>query len=495
MAFLSDQLGTLAVAIIAAVIVRAVGIVIYNVFFHPLRAFPGPRSYAMSRLPYCYRLLRGTLPFDMLALHEKYGDIVRIAPNELAFSTADAWKDIMGHQAAGTEEVGKWAQFYRAIDYVPTSIINAPREEHSVLRRQMSHGFSEKSMRAQEPLIRQYVDLLIQRLRETSAGSNPLDMVAWYNFTTFDIIGDLAFGKGFDCLKNSCYHPFIPLLLKSAQTGTVLLGLGSLFPRLKSFLISSIPKSMLRKFEEQRELSFAKLRERMQAGKGREDLIEGLLRKQDELGLTLDKLEANSTILLIGGSETTATLLSGVTFLLVTNPKALARLADEVRSSFASEDEIDINSVGRLTYMMACLNETLRMYPPVPAGLPRLVPKSGRRIVGHVIPENTVVAVHHWATYHNKKHFADPFEFHPERFLGDERYSDDNFDILQPFHVGPRNCLGRNLAYAEMRLILARVIYNFDMKIASDSLDWMQTQKVYFLWEKPPLHVHLTPVR
>lgn len=105
-------------------------------------------------------------------------------------------------------------------------------------------------------------------------------------------------------------------------------------------------------------------------------------------GLTLDKLEANSTILLIGGSETTATLLSGVTFLLVTNPKALARLADEVRSSFASEDEIDINSVGRLTYMMACLNETLRMYPPVPAGLPRVVPKSGRRIVGHVIPKD-----------------------------------------------------------------------------------------------------------
>lgn len=196
-------------------------------------------------------------------------------------------------------------------------------------------------------------------------------------------------------------------------------------------------------------------------------------------GLTLDKLEANSNILLIGGSETTATLLSGVTYLLVTNPKALARLVDEVRSSFASEDEIDINSVGRLTYMMACLNEALRMYPPVPAGLPRVVPKSGRRIVGHVIPEDvstdslvpsilpslsiyplylylkvyktqyltahqqTVVAIHHWATYHNKKHFADPFEFHPERFLGDERYINDNFDILQPFHVGPRNCLGR----------------------------------------------------
>lgn len=82
----------------------------------------------------------------------------------------------------------------------------------------------------------------------------------------------------------------------------------------------------------------------------------------------MEKLQANCSILIIGGSETTATLLSGVTFLLLTNPGALKQLTEEVRSAFRSEEEIDATSVGNLTYMLACLDEALRMYPPVPTG-------------------------------------------------------------------------------------------------------------------------------
>ena len=148
-------------------------------------------------------------------------------------------------------------------------------------------------------------------------------------------------------------------------------------------------------------------------------------------------------ILIIGGSETTATLLSGVTYLLLTNPLALATLAKEVRSAFKSEDEIDIGSVSRLTYMLACLNEALRMYPPVPTGLPRIVPKGGASVADHYVPESTTVAIFQWATYHIADNFKDPFNFHPERFLGDPKFANDKIDALQPFHIGSRNCLGK----------------------------------------------------
>ena len=148
-------------------------------------------------------------------------------------------------------------------------------------------------------------------------------------------------------------------------------------------------------------------------------------------------------ILIIGGSETTATLLSGATYYLLSNPAKLAQLTEEVRSTFNSEEEITINSVSRLNYMLACLNEALRMYPPVPIGLPRIVPTGGARIAGHYIPENTTVAIHHWATYHVEQNFSRPFEFHPERFLDDPKFADDRLDALQPFSVGGRNCLGR----------------------------------------------------
>lgn len=224
----------------------------------------------------------------MLALHEKYGDVVRIAPGELAFAHVDAWKDIHGHQPNGSDECGKWMSFYKYADGTPTSIANAEREEHGILRRQLSHGFSERSMRAQEPLITQYVDLLIQRLHEKCGdGAEFVDMVSWFNFTTFDIIGDLAFGKPFGSLENSIYHPFIPLLLKSAKTGTLMLSL-SFYPLLKKIFLAMVPKSVVKAFQDHRDVSVAKLRERMQAGNERDDLIEGLLRKQDELVCTLD---------------------------------------------------------------------------------------------------------------------------------------------------------------------------------------------------------------
>lgn len=153
-----------------------------------------------TRVAVSYRMLKGTLPFDMLDLHRRYGEVVRIAPNELAFANSAAWRDIMGHRAHGADEFEKWDGFYRPVEGMPADIVNAPREEHGALRRTLAHGFSDRSMRDQQPIIKGYIDLLIRRLHENSssgAGASPraLDLAAWYNYTTFDVIGDLAFGE------------------------------------------------------------------------------------------------------------------------------------------------------------------------------------------------------------------------------------------------------------------------------------------------------------
>lgn len=105
----------------------------------------------------------------------------------------------------------------------------------------------------------------------------------------------------------------------------------------------------------------------------------------------------------------------------------------------------------------------------------------------------TLVSIYHYASYHNEKSFALPDEYHPERWMGDPRFANDDRDLFQPFQFGPRNCIGRNLAYIEMRLILAAVLWNFDLKLADDSKNWIGDQKIYGLWEKGPLNVHLTP--
>ncbi|RYP75506.1 hypothetical protein DL771_002391 [Monosporascus sp. 5C6A] len=468
--------------------------VIYNLFFHPLRQYPGPLILRATRLGFYSKLMNGTLPFEMLDLHKKYGEVVRIAPNELAFSNATAWKDIMGHKPQGSAEFEKWDGFYRTVEDMPTDIANAGREEHGALRRILAHGFSDRSMREQQPIIKKYIDLLIQRLHENcQGGPKALNMAAWYNYTTFDVIGDLTFGESFGCLDNSDYHVWVKAIFQMVRAAT-LLQVASNFPALKNMLLKMVPKSFMEEHENHMAFTRAKLSARMEAGKERPDLVEGLLRRRDEWGLTMEKLQANSSILIIAGSETTATLLSGVTYFLLTNPDAMEKLKTEIRAAFGSEDDIDFVSVSKLPYLLACLDEALRMYPPVPIGLPRVVPKGGASIGGRFVPEDTIVAVHQWAMYHNDKHFAEPFAYRPERWLGDPRFAGDNRDAFQPFHLGARDCLGRNLAYVEMRLILARVLWNFDMNISDDSRDWVSGQKVFNFWEKGALNVHLTPV-
>lgn len=102
-----------------------------------------------------------------------------------------------------------------------------------------------------------------------------------------------------------------------------------------------------------------------------------------------DRLLINAATLIVAGSETTATLLSGVTYLLLRNPDAMKKATEEVRAAFGSEEDITLTSVSKLTYMLACLNEALRCYPPVAFGMPRIVPKGrgGVTITGQVVPD------------------------------------------------------------------------------------------------------------
>ena len=105
----------------------------------------------------------------------------------------------------------------------------------------------------------------------------------------------------------------------------------------------------------------------------------------------MDKLQANAGLLLVAGSETTATLLCGATYFLTTNPHVLERLTTEVRQTFEKSDDITLLSVNNLPYMLACLNETLRRYPPVAIGLPRLAARGGVTVAGTYVPEGVTI--------------------------------------------------------------------------------------------------------
>ena len=153
----------------------------YRLHFHPLKSFPGPILNRLTRLVWVYHICIGDWVLQVSAMHEKYGPVVRVAPDELSFIDPIAWKDIYGSQPSG--ELPKAVEFIRASRKFPPSILLAEgREEHRMLRRRLALGFSEQVMRMQESLIGSYVDLLVKRLRENcNGGVSALNMRDWYS--------------------------------------------------------------------------------------------------------------------------------------------------------------------------------------------------------------------------------------------------------------------------------------------------------------------------
>jgi cytochrome P450 len=365
------SLSSLALILVGAAflyILCLAGYAIFNVYFHPLCRFPGPKSWIV--FPFLYRLssVRGLLDKNMRSFHEKYGEVVRFSPDQVSFITAQAWKDIYGH---GHKQLPK--RIFRD-EGQPSDIIIANDEDHTRFRKALSHAFSEKALRDQEPLLKVYIDLMIEKMKSVAASETPTDMVKWYNLTTFDILGDLAFGESFDGLKNNTLHSWVAMLFQSVKFLTVMRA-AQQHPFIMKLLIPLMPKSFTRAKEEHTAFTKKVVMKRVydKTLHGRPDFMDSMLKHRGEKdGLTDAELVTNSTVLIIAGSETTATLLSGVTYWLLRTPDALQRVTEEVRCAFESEEEINFtNATARLPYMLACLEEAFRMYPPIPSGLPR----------------------------------------------------------------------------------------------------------------------------
>jgi cytochrome P450 len=243
--------------------------------------------------------------------------------------------------------------------------------------------------------------------------------------------------------------------------------------------VAVIPKKLKENYPAHKDLMKSKALHRLNR---KTDRLDFMTRMADpNSGLSVEQFVASSDTVLLGGSETTSTLLSGVTYCLVQHPKTLEKLVQEIRSKFTSEDQIDLPGVNSLDYMLACLQETFRLYPPVPGALPRRT-REGDIFAGKYVPPNVsalsalhtksildqsltfgciacwpadeirilckqytkmTVAIYQWAMYRLSKHFSRTLEYIPERWMGDPEFANDNRSSLQPFSVGARNCISR----------------------------------------------------
>jgi cytochrome P450 len=439
-------------------------------------------------------MLSGVLPFRIKSMHDEYGSIIRVAPDELSFIDARAWKDIYSHKTFIRPKI--WGSRPPGVE--AHNVISAPIADHARFRKAFQPTFAERATREHETTVQRYIDTLISKLRSSSLTnqrkSPPIDLMQWLNFTTFDIISDISWGSDFGCLKEAKYHPFIKIVLhfKAVLVATAF----KYYPWLEACLMAITPKSAMSDLHSVLDTTHAKVKARLANPTERRDMISHVLehnKTSPEMELSQGEIEANSMAIIVGGSETLTTVLVSAIHHLLKTPDAFDLLAEEIRLAFSNEAEITAKNVSRLYYLNAVLSEVLRISPPLPDGLHREVPKGGAVICGHHIPEGMTVSISCYAAFHSSSNFASPDVFAPERWLSTRpEFENDNEAIFQPFATGPHGCLGQPLAWMEMRIILVRLIWNFQIDVPEGKeLGAWDDQKIFWTWEKQPLEVRL----
>lgn len=196
-------------------------------------------------------------------------------------------------------------------------------------------------------------------------------------------MGDLVFGESFNCLESSAYHPWVELIFDSVKVGTFV-RCSKYWPLLRNQAARFVPKEMRQRRLNQRKMAQDKADYRKALKTERLDLMSGVLKPDS--GVTEVEYQSTVQTLIIAGSETTATLMSGVTYYLMTNPDQMQKVVAEVRGAFSSAEEISFVSVNKLPYLLACLNEALRIYPPVADNMPRNTGPNHEMICGKMVP-------------------------------------------------------------------------------------------------------------
>lgn len=480
------------------VLVVLVHLVPYLVDSHGLRSYPGPLIAKFSDAWLGYVSYKGHRSEVVHDLHMRYGPFVRIAPNHVSVALPDAQTIIYGHGNGALK-----SSFYDAYKFSSSynMFTTRDRQVHTRKRKIVSHTFSQKSVLELEPHVRHFVGQLLRqwdRLHDKALegglsgqegegwisreGRLWLDCFPWMNYLAFDIIGDLAFGAPFGMVKAAKDVAQVPAdqravmdsygqtgvkyavkeiqAIKGAGYTTAMMGV---IPKWLRLLLKRTP--FFRQGEEDSRAIFGMatmaVAKRMEVPTDRNDLLSKLQAGRDEQGVLIgrEELTAEAFSFLIAGSDTTSISTCAIIYYLACTPNAQDKLHKELDEHLDS-DVATAEQVKKLSYLQACINEGLRLHCTVGMGLHRVAAEPGMVISGNYIPSGTVVSAPTYTIHRDPAVWGyDVEEYRPERWF--ECDSAAVSKAFTPFSVGPRACVGRNLAMLELQIIIASILKRF----------------------------------
>jgi cytochrome P450 len=155
---------------------------------------------------------------------------------------------------------------------------------------------------------------------------------------------------------------------------------------------------------------------------------------------------------------------------LAKDQRILKKLQEEVDSVGEKREELTVETTKNLVYLNGVVNEALRLLNPIPSGVQATTPTIGVEVADVRLPGSIQIQVPHIVLMTDERYFPNPEEFIPERWAGEKPQLLLEKRAFIPFGYGVHSCVGKQLALNEMRLVLARVVREFDV-VRGESYD------------------------
>lgn len=473
----------------------------------------------ISSIPFMILAHGGARSRRLAELHKKH-PVLRTGPKTLSYSDPRAIKDIYGHNTTCVKDssymITAGTHFHLA------DVIDKP--EHARKRKVLSSAYALKNLEGWEHKVADKTSKLIVQLDKCCTAPLPngqhipspedlsVDFRAWTNFFTLDAIADIGLSEKLGFLDNghdrvlgrrtdgSVYEcNFRDCLYQNARKQSLLIWSYRWYHFINK--ISNIIPFYGRMGKLAREwdgipLELAHRRfQRYQAGEKLDDFFQALMEDKNGQPNNLEwgEIVAEVSIMMNAGSATTAIAIANVMFQLIKNPKAMKRLVEELDGALDDDNieaVVSYDRVKHLPYLRACLDESLRLFPPTPHALPRETPAGGLSILDDYVPGGISVGVSALVAHRNEVVFPQAEKYIPERWLGEEGKN------LQPyflsFSAGARGCIGRNISYLEQTVVLASLLRRYEFALPHpqweierlETMNWILGEMPVKVWRR-----------
>jgi cytochrome P450 len=307
-------------------------------------------------------------------VHEKYGPVVRVAPRALSFINPSAWDDIYGFRN-GRAAFFKDPEFYNDMLSPDITITRASDDDAVPIRRAMNSVFSHKSLLGQETIIVGHIQRLLAQLRKETSNGDAVDFRKWMIFSMFDINSDFGFGEDMACVTAGRFHEWVQFVVEFFYAATLIHQCYKFAPlnKLLALCIRQV---------KHHEASLMRVRRRMAKKTERMDFMHHFVKSVEKESLSLPVIEAQASVVILAGSETTAVAVMGAIYYVLSNPTVHEKLKKDVWETFKTADDIQLQTIlKKLPYLDAVVQETLRIHTPLSNGFARVVPDERRAMV------------------------------------------------------------------------------------------------------------------